>query len=422
VTGAAVEDVRASIDAVWRIESARVVSALARLHGDLGLAEETAQEALVAALEQWPRDGIPRNPAAWLMTTGRRRAIDRIRREVNLREKVAVLASDLDDHDDPYDEADTRLDDQIGDDMLRLVFTACHPVLSPEARIALTLKTVAGLSTAEIARAFLSSESTIVQRIVRAKRALSDGRIGFAAPTAEEMPERLPTVLSVIYLIFNEGYSASSGDDWFRPELCRDALRLGRMLCNLLPNESDVFALTALMEFQASRLAARTTRDGRPILLLDQNRALWDRLSITRGLRSLQRVRELGGSRTSYALQAAIAAQHARAATAEDTDWVAIASLYEVLAEVAPSPIVELNRAVALGMAYGPQAGLDLVDQLRDVPALQRYHLLPSVRGDLLARLGRNAEAAEEFRLAAELAGNDQERELSISRARSLEG
>jgi RNA polymerase sigma factor (sigma-70 family) len=422
VTGAAVEDVRASIDAVWRIESARVVSALARLHGDLGLAEETAQEALVAALEQWPRDGIPRNPAAWLMTTGRRRAIDRIRREVNLREKVAVLASDLDDHDDPYDEADTRLDDQIGDDMLRLVFTACHPVLSPEARIALTLKTVAGLSTAEIARAFLSSESTIAQRIVRAKRALSDGRIGFAAPTAEEMPERLPTVLSVIYLIFNEGYSASSGDDWFRPELCRDALRLGRMLCNLLPNESDVFALTALMEFQASRLAARTTRDGRPILLLDQNRALWDRLSITRGLRSLQRVRELGGSRTSYALQAAIAAQHARAATAEDTDWVAIASLYEVLAEVAPSPIVELNRAVALGMAYGPQAGLDLVDQLRDVPALQRYHLLPSVRGDLLARLGRNAEAAEEFRLAAELAGNDQERELSISRARSLEG
>lgn len=422
MTGAAVEDVRASIDAVWRIESARVVSALARLHGDLGLAEETAQEALVAALEQWPRDGIPRNPAAWLMTTGRRRAIDRIRREVNLREKVAVLASDLDDHDDPYDEADTRLDDQIGDDMLRLVFTACHPVLSPEARIALTLKTVAGLSTAEIARAFLSSESTIAQRIVRAKRALSDGRIGFAAPTAEEMPERLPTVLSVIYLIFNEGYSASSGDDWFRPELCRDALRLGRMLCNLLPNESDVFALTALMEFQASRLAARTTRDGRPILLLDQNRALWDRLSITRGLRSLQRVRELGGSRTSYALQAAIAAQHARAATAEDTDWVAIASLYEVLAEVAPSPIVELNRAVALGMAYGPQAGLDLVDQLRDVPALQRYHLLPSVRGDLLARLGRNAEAAEEFRLAAELAGNDQERELSISRARSLEG
>jgi RNA polymerase sigma factor (sigma-70 family) len=422
VTGAAVEDVRASIDAVWRIESARVVSALARLHGDLGLAEETAQEALVAALEQWPRDGIPRNPAAWLMTTGRRRAIDRIRREVNLREKVAVLASDLDDHDDPYDEADTRLDDQIGDDMLRLVFTACHPVLSPEARIALTLKTVAGLSTAEIARAFLSSESTIAQRIVRAKRALSDGRIGFAAPTAAEMPERLPTVLSVIYLIFNEGYSASSGDDWFRPELCRDALRLGRMLCNLLPNESDVFALTALMEFQASRLAARTTRDGRPILLLDQNRALWDRLSITRGLRSLQRVRELGGSRTSYALQAAIAAQHARAATAEDTDWVAIASLYEVLAEVAPSPIVELNRAVALGMAYGPQAGLDLVDQLRDVPALQRYHLLPSVRGDLLARLGRNAEAAEEFRLAAELAGNDQERELSISRARSLEG
>ncbi|QGN33523.1 RNA polymerase sigma factor [Microlunatus sp. Gsoil 973] len=421
MTGAPVDDVRASIDAVWRIESARVVAALARLHGDLGLAEETAQEALVAALEQWPRDGIPRNPAAWLMTTGRRRAIDRIRREVNLREKVAVLASDLDDHDDPYDEADSRLDDQIGDDMLRLIFTACHPALSTEARIALTLKTVAGLSTAEIARAFLSTESTIAQRIVRAKRTLSARRVGFAAPTAEELPERLPPVLSVIYLIFNEGYAASSGDDWFRPELCRDALRLGRMLCNLLPNESDVFALTALMEFQASRLAARTTRDGQPILLLDQNRALWDRLSITRGLRSLQRVRELGGTRTSYALQAAIAAQHARAATAEDTDWVAIAALYETLAETAPSPIVELNRAVALGMAYGPQAGLDLVDQLRDFPELERYHLLPSVRGDLLARLGRDAEAADEFRRAAELAGNDQERALSLSRARALE-
>ncbi|MBO0810960.1 MAG: RNA polymerase sigma factor [Microlunatus sp.] len=414
------DQVRSSIDAVWRIESARVVSGLARLLGDLGLAEETAQDALVAAMEQWPAEGIPRNPGAWLMTIGRRRAIDRIRREANLRQKLSLLAPGLDDHEDPYDAADTRLDDQIGDDMLRLIFTACHPVLNADARIALTLKTVGGLSTTEIARAFLSTEPTIAQRIVRAKRTLAAKEVGFAAPTADELPERLPTVLSVIYLIFNEGYAASSGEDWLRPGLCRDALRLSRMLCRLLPDQPEVFALTALMEFQASRLNARTTIDGRPILLLDQNRGRWDRLQIARGLKSLDQVYALGGGRSNYALQAAIAACHARARTAEDTDWVAISGLYDVLAEVAPSPVVELNRAVALGMAYGPQAGLDLVDQLQEIPELARYHLLPSVRGDLLARLGRNAEAAAEFRRAAELAGNDQERELSIMRAESL--
>jgi RNA polymerase sigma factor (sigma-70 family) len=421
VSQATIDEVRSSIDGVWRIEAARVTSGLGRLLGDLGLAEEIAQDALVAAMEQWPEEGIPRNPGAWLMTTGRRRAIDRIRREVNLREKLTILAPELSEHEDPYDQADERLDDQIGDDILRLIFTACHPVLGPEARVALTLKTVGGLSTAEIARGFLTTEPTIAQRIVRAKRTLATREVGFNAPTAEELPERLPTVLSVVYLIFNEGYAASSGKDWLRPELCREALRLGRMLCGLLPEESEVFALTALMQFQASRLSARTTPDGKPILLLDQDRSRWDRLMITGGRRSLARVYELDGARTSYALQAAIAGCHARAATAADTDWVAIAGLYEILAEVAPSPVVELNRAVALGKAYGPQAGLDLVDQLRDLPELARYHLLPSVRGDLLASLGRNQEAAAEFRKAAELATNDQERELSITRAVSLE-
>ena len=422
MTGAAPEDVSSSIDAVWRVEAARVVSGLARLLGDLGLAEEIAQDALVAALQQWPQEGIPDNPAAWLMTTGRRRAIDRIRREVNLRDKLAIVGRELDDHDDPYAAADDRLDDQIGDDLLRLIFTACHPAISSEARVALTLKTVGGLSTAEIARAFLSTEPTIAQRIVRAKRTLAARRIGFVAPTAEELPERLPPVLTVIYLIFNEGYAASTGDDWVRPGLCHEALRLGRMLCGLLPQQSDVFAVTALMELQASRLGARVDARGRPILLLDQDRSRWDRLLISRGLRALQRVHDLQGSQTSYGLQAAIAGCHARAIRAEDTDWVQIAGLYETLAEVAPSPVVELNRAVALGMAYGPQAGLDLVEQLRELPGLERYHLLPSVRGDLLARLGRNAEAAEEFRRAAELAGNDQERELSLRRAESLSG
>jgi RNA polymerase sigma factor (sigma-70 family) len=420
VSAQTTEQVAERIDAVWRIESARLTAGLGRMVGDLGLAEELAQDALVAAMEQWPVDGIPRNPGAWLMTTGKRRAIDRIRREVTLRDKINVLGRELDDRTDPYADADDRLDDHIGDDLLRLIFTACHPVLAPDARVALTCKVVGGLSTAEIARAFLSSEPTIAQRIVRAKRTLAKHRVGFAAPTAEELPDRLPAVLSVVYLIFNEGYAASSGDDWLRPELCAQALRLGRMLCTVLPQEPEVFALTALMELQASRIGARTDREGRPVLLMDQQRSRWDWLLIMRGLRALQRVHELGGGRSSYALQAAIAACHARARTAEDTDWVSIAAIYETLAEVAPSPVVELNRAVALGMAYGPQAGLDLVDQLRAVPALQNYHLLPSVRGDLLLKLGRTAEAAAEFRRAAELAGNEPERALSLRRAESL--
>jgi RNA polymerase sigma factor (sigma-70 family) len=421
VSAQTADEVAERIDAVWRIESARLTAGLGRLVGDLGLAEEMAQDALVAAMEQWPTEGIPRNPGAWLMTTGRRRAIDRIRREVTLRDKIGVLGRELDDRTDPYADADDRLDDHIGDDLLRLIFTACHPVLSPEARVALTCKVVGGLSTAEIARAFLSPESTVAQRIVRAKKSLATHRVGFAAPTAEELPERLPAVLSVVYLIFNEGYAASSGDDWLRPDLCGEALRLGRMLCTVLPDEPEVFALTALMELQASRIHARVGRDGRPVLLLDQQRSRWDRLLIMRGLRALDRTYQLGGGRSSYALQAAIAACHARARTAAETDWVNIAAIYDTLAELAPSPVVELNRAVALGMAYGPQVGLDLVDQLRDVPALQSYHLLPSVRGDLLARLGRSQEAAAEFRRAADLAGNEQERALSIARARSLD-
>jgi RNA polymerase sigma factor (sigma-70 family) len=421
VTAATVDEVRARIDAVWRIEAHRVIAGLGRLLGDLGLAEEIAQDALVAALEQWPGDGVPRNPGAWLMTTGKRRAIDRIRREVTLRDKINIIGRDLDDREDPYADADQRLDDQIGDDVLRLIFTACHPVLGEEARMALTLKVVAGLGTPEIARAFLSPESTIAQRIVRAKRTLATKQVGFEAPTAEELPDRLPTVLSVIYLLFNEGYAATSGDDLLRPDLCGEALRLGRMLTARLDGEPEVHGLTALMELQASRNAARIGPDGEPVLLGDQDRRRWDRLLIRRGLQALDRVYVLGGGRGPYALQAAIAACHARAARAEDTDWPTIAAIYDALAEVSPSPVVELNRAVAHGMAYGPQAGLDLVDQLRAAPVLAGYHLLPNVRGDLLAKLGRDAEAADEFRRAAELGGNERERALAVRRAEALD-
>ncbi len=422
VEAPAVEDVGTRIEAVWRIESARLIAGLARVVGDLGTAEDLAQDALVAAMEQWPVDGIPGNPGAWLMTVGRRRAVDRIRRDVTGREKLAVLGRDLDDRVDPYAAVEERVDDPVGDDLLRLVFTACHPVLGPQARIALTCKVVGGLSTPEIARAFLTSEATIAQRIVRAKRTLARRQVGFIAPSAEELPARLPDVLSVIYLIFNEGYAASSGRDWLRPDLCGQALRMGRMLSALMPEQPEVFALTALMELQASRIRARTDRDGRPVLLLDQQRSRWDRLLIVRGLAALQRCHRLGGGRSSYAVQAAIAACHARARTATETDWDTIAALYDTLAAIAPSPVVELNRAVALGMAYGPEVGLGLVDQLRAVPALQQYHLLPSVRGDLLQRLGRDAEAAAEFRRAADLAGNESERELSLRRAASLGG
>lgn len=418
---ATVDEVRARIDTVWRIEAHRVIAGLGRLLSDLGLAEEIAQDALVAALEQWPSEGVPRNPGAWLMTTGRRRAIDRIRREVTLRDKITMIGQDLDDHDDPYAAADRRLDDQIGDDVLRLIFTACHPLLGEAARMALTLKVVGGLNTPAIARAFLSPEATIAQRIVRAKRTLATKQVGFEAPTAEELPARLPTVLSVIYLLFNEGYAASSGDDLTRPDLCAEALRLGRMLTARLENEPEVYGLSALMELQASRMAARTGPDGEPVLLGDQDRRRWDRLLIRRGLESLDRAHRLGGARGPYALQAAIAACHARASRAEDTDWPTIAAIYDTLAEVTPSPVVELNRAVAHGMAYGPQAGLDLVDQLRTAPVLADYPLLPNVRGDLLARLGRNAEAAAEFRRAAELGGNERERALALRRAEALE-
>lgn len=418
----ATDDVGIRIEAVWRIESARLIAGLARVVGDLGPAEDLAHDALVAAMEQWPVEGVPRNPGAWLMTIGRRRAVDRIRRDVTGREKLAALRRDLDDPVDPYAAVDERLDDPVGDDLLRLIFTACHPVLGPQARVALTCKVVGGLSTPEIARAFLTSESTVAQRIVRAKRTLARRQVGFVAPTAEELPARLPDVLSVIYLIFNEGYAASSGRDWLRPDLCGQALRLGRMLCALLPDQPEVFALTALMELQASRLRARVDAGGRPVLLMDQQRSRWDRLLIVHGLRALERCHRLGGGRCSYALQAAIAACHARAGTAAETDWVTVAALYDVLAEVAGSPVVELNRAVALAMAYGPEVGLGLVDQLRDVPALQQYHLLPSVRGDLLQRLGRRTEAAAEFRRAADLAGNEPERDLSLRRAESLGG
>ena len=417
---ATLDEVNERIEAVWRMEAARLISGLGRILGDLGLAEEVAQDALLAAVEQWPAEGIPRNPGAWLMTTGKRRAIDRIRREATLRDKIKIIGAELDDHENPYDAVDDRLDDQIGDDLLRLIFTACHPVLGPDARVALTLKVVGGLSTPEIARAFLSTESTVAQRIVRAKRTLASKKVGFTAPTSEELPERLPTVLSVIYLIFNEGYAASAGGDWIRPELCATGQRLGRMLCGLLPTEPEVFALTSLMELQASRLHARTDTDGNPVLLLDQQRSRWDRLLITRGLRALDECHRLDGARGGYALQAAIAACHARARTAEDTDWAMIAAIYETLAEVSPSPVVELNRAVAIGMAYGPGPGLALVDQLRDLPAMDRYHLMHSVRGDLLAKLDRPDEAAAEFRRAAELAGNEQERTMMINRSETL--
>ncbi len=417
-----VSDIHRAIDAVWRIESARIVAGLARMTRDVGLAEELAQEALVAALETWPGSGVPDNPGAWLMATAKNRALDHFRLAKLHDEKHAQLGAETDlAHDiaqrDFQEALDAALDDDIGDDLLRLVFTACHPVLSTEARVALTLKLLGGLSTDEIARAFLVSEPTIAQRIVRAKRALADAKVPFEVPGAGELTARLASVLEVIYLIFNEGYSATAGEDWMRPALCQDALRLGRVLAELLPNEPEVHGLVALMELQASRAAARTGPEGEPVLLLDQDRSRWDRLLIRRGLAALERVRELKGEAGSYALQAAIAACHASAATAAETDWVRIAALYAALAQAAPSPVVELNRAVAVAMAFGPQAGLEIVDQLADEPALKAYHLLPSVRGDLLAKLGRQAEARSEFERAASLTQNARERKLLLERA-----
>jgi RNA polymerase sigma-70 factor (ECF subfamily) len=413
---------RRAIDAVWRIESARLIAGLARMVRDVGLAEELAQDALVAALEQWPESGIPDNPGAWLMATAKNRAIDQLRRRKRVTRKHEELGRDADaDTAAMQALAESKLasaiDDEIGDDLLRLVFVACHPVLSTDARVALTLRLLGGLTTEEIARAFLVSEPTIAQRIVRAKRTLTEARVPFEVPRGAELAERLAAVLEVVYLVFNEGYAATAGDDWIRPALCEDALRLGRVLAELAPMEAEVHGLVALMEIQASRLSARVGPSGEPVLLLDQDRSRWDYLLIGRGLDALGRAEALGGARGRYALQAAIAACHARARAGAETDWARIAALYAVLAEVAPSPVVELNRAVAVAMAFGPQAGLDLVDALTREASLEGYHLLPSVRGDLLAKLGRHDEARAELERAASLARNAHEREMLLARA-----
>ncbi len=409
----------AAIETVIRLESARLIAGLARYTGDVGLAEDLAQDAVVAALEQWPSEGVPRNAGAWLMTVAKRRAIDTFRRNSELEKKYAQLATSLQAGGDAVTpDFDKAFRDEIDDDMLRLIFTACHPVLSVRARVALTLRLLGGLTTAEIARAYLVPEPTIAQRIVRAKKTLAQAQVPFEVPGSEQRPARLSSVLEVIYLIFNEGYSATAGDDWTRPDLCAEAVRLGRVLARLAPAEPEVHGLAALLEIQASRIPARTRPDGEPVLLLDQDRARWDRLLINRGLAALQRAIDLGGERGPYALQAAIAACHARAFRPEDTDWERIVGLYNMLAEVMPSPVVELNRAVALAMARGPQAGLDLADQLAAEPALRGYHLLPSVRGDLLLKLGRAEEARAEFQRAASMAGNMRERALSSRRAR----
>jgi RNA polymerase sigma-70 factor, ECF subfamily len=407
-----------AIEAIWRIESPRLIAGLARMVRDVGLAEELAQDAVVAALEQWPESGVPRNAGAWLMTVAKRRAIDLFRRNRELQHKYAQIARTLEAEGDTVTpDFDAAFSDDIDDDLLRLIFTACHPILAVEARVALTLRLLGGLTTAEIARAYLVPEPTIAQRIVRAKRTLAKAQVPFEVPSPEERPARLDSVLEVIYLIFNEGYSATAGDDWMRPALCEDAVRLGRILAQLAPEEPEVHGLVALMEIQASRVRARSGPDGEPILLLDQDRRRWDRLLINRGLAALDRAEQLGGAHGPYALQAAIAACHARAFRPEDTDWERIAGLYAILAGLMPSPVIELNRAVAVGMAFGPQAGLDLVDALAGEPSLQGYHLLPSVRGDLLMKLGRPDEARAEFERAAALAGNVRERELSAGRA-----
>ncbi|MFI5065294.1 MAG: RNA polymerase sigma factor [Streptosporangiales bacterium] len=412
----------AAIETVIRLESSRLIAGLARYaYGDLGIAEELAQDAVVAALEQWPEQGVPANPGAWLMTVAKRRAVDQFRRNRDLERKYLQIGRVLEaEAGDGTAALDRVIADDIDDDLLRLIFISCHPVLPVPARVALTLRLLGGLSTAEIARAFVLPEPTIAQRIVRAKRALA--AVPFETPRGQERQARLAPVLEVIYLIFNEGYSATAGDDWMRPALCHEAVRLGRLLAQLTPDEPEVHGLVALMEIQSSRIQARTGPSGEPVLLLDQDRARWDQLLIHRGLDALARAEALGGMRGRYVLQAAIAACHARAFRAEDTDWTRIIELYSVLAEVMPSPIVELNRAVAVSMAFGPQAGLDLVDQFAAEPALRTYHLLPSVRGDLLLKLGRTAEARAEFQRASELTRNARERELSAERARTASG
>ncbi len=407
-----------AIDAVWRIESAKLIAGLARMVRDVGLAEDLAQDALVAALEKWPESGVPQNPGAWLMAAAKRRAIDHFRRDKLLDRKHQELGRELEVRQEAaVPDLDEAIDDPIGDDLLRLVFTCCHPVLSRDAQVALTLRLLGGLTTEEIARAFLVPVPTLAQRIVRAKKTLTDARVPYEVPRGAELAERLSSVLGVVYLIFNEGYSATAGDDWTRPALCEDALRLGRILAGLAPGEPEVHGLVALMEIQASRLGARIGPGGEPVLLLDQDRGRWDHLLIGRGLAALARAEALGGARGPYALQAAIAACHARARTADGTDWGRIAALYDALSRVAPSPVVELNRAVALGMAFGPAAGLELADQLVAEPSLKGYHLLPSVRGDLLFKLGRLDEARAEFERAATLTQNARERRLLLDRA-----
>lgn len=411
-------DTHRAIDAVWRIESPRLIAGLTRIVRDVGLAEDLAQDALVAALEQWPQAGVPRNPGAWLMVAAKHRAIDHFRRSKRLERKHEELARELEVQQElAVPDLDTANDDDIGDDLLRLVFISCHPVLSTEARVALTLRLLGGLTTEEIARAFLVPEPTIAQRIVRAKRTLAAARVPFEVPHGAERAARLSSVLEVIYLVFNEGYAATAGDDWMRPALCEDALRLGRVLAELVPREPEVHGLVALMEIQASRARARIGPSGEPILLLDQNRARWDQLLIRRGLAALARAEALGGALGPYALQAAIAACHARARAAAETDWARIAALYDALAQLVPSPVVELNRAVALAMAFGPAAGLELVDALTSEPSLKGYHLLPSVRGDFLEKLGRFDEARAEFERAASLTRNTRERKLLLDRA-----
>jgi RNA polymerase sigma factor (sigma-70 family) len=409
-------DAHAAIDAVWRIESARLIAGLARLVRDVGLAEDLAQDALLAALGQWPESGIPDNPGAWLMAAAKHRAIDLMRRDQMLERKHAELGGELRALEAAPD-LDAALDDDFGDDLLRLIFTACHPVLATEARVALTLRLLGGLTTEEIARAFLVPVPTIQQRIVRAKRTLREARVPFEAPRPDERAARLSSVLEVIYLVFNEGYTATAGDDWVRPELCEDALRLGRIVAELAPREPEVHGLVALMEIHASRLRARLGPSGEPILLLDQDRARWDQLLIRRGLAALERAERLGSPLGPYALQGAIAACHARAGAAEATDWTRITALYDALAQVAPSPVVELNRAVAYAMAFGPAAGLEIVDAIASEPSLQSYHLLPSVRGDFLFKLGRRAEARAEFERAAALTRNTREHDLLLARA-----
>ncbi len=411
-------DTHRAIDAVWRIESARLIAGLARMVRDVGLAEDLAQDALVAALEQWPQTGVPDKPGAWLMATAKRRAIDSRRRNTMLERKHEQLGHELEAQQEAaVPDLEAAIDDDIGDDLLRLIFTACHPVLSTDARVALTRRLLGGLTTDEIARAFLATEPAIAQRIVRAKRTLAESKVPFEVPRGAELQARLSSVLEVIYLIFNEGYSATAGDDWLRPGLCEDALRLGRILAGLAPDEAEVHGLVALMEIQASRSRARVGPGGEPILLLDQNRARWDQLLIRRGLAALERAQSLGASLGPYPLQAAIAACHARARTAADTDWMRIVSLYGALARLTPSPIVELNRAVAVSMAFGPAEGLQLVDALMSEPSLKGYHLLPGVRGDLLKKLDRLQEARAEFQRAASLTRNARERQLLLDRA-----